>query len=173
MMNNKLLFLATSQLLLALILALVVTFIAYKSFRLLLVKRYQIQEDNLAFAILSSSIIFAVGYIVSSALQPAITVLRILDPQIEGTIPLFVASTRYVVLFVSIAFVISAIVVGLGLFIFTQLTRKVEEFEEISKNNKAVGLITGVIIIVIALFVKDATVLFLEAFIPYPEMGIN
>jgi uncharacterized membrane protein YjfL (UPF0719 family) len=54
------------------------------------------------------------------------------------------------------------------MYVFTLLTREIKELEEISKDNKAVGLMTGVIIIVIALFVKDSTILLLDSFIPYP-----
>jgi uncharacterized membrane protein YjfL (UPF0719 family) len=172
-MNTRLVYLASAQLILALILAILVTFFSYKIFRYFLVKRYQIQMDNFAFALLSSSILFSVGYIISGTLQPAMNVIRILGQQTKSTVELFLESVRYISLFVGIGFVISSIITLLGLFIFTQLTRNINEFEEISKDNKAVGLITGVIIIVIAMFVKDSTVLLLESFIPYPKLLIN
>lgn len=172
-MNTKLVYLASIQLGLALVLAIMVTFFSYKIFRYFLVKRYQIQIDNFAFALLSSAILFSVGYIISGTLQPAINVIRILGQRSQNMAEVFVESVRYISLFVGIGFVISSIITLLGLFIFTQLTRNVKEFEEISKDNKAVGLITGVIIIVIAMFVKDSTVLLLESFIPYPKLFID
>lgn len=172
-MNTKLIYLAFAQLVLALVLAILVTFFSYKIFRYFLVKRYQIKLDNFAFALLSSSILFSVGYIISGTLQPAMNVIRILGQQTQNNMTLFLESARYISLFVGIGFVISSITTLLGLFIFTQLTLRVNEFEEISKDNKAVGLITGVIIIVIAMFVKDSTVLLLESFIPYPKLLIN
>ncbi len=172
-MNTKLVYLASIQLGLALVLAIMVTFFSYKIFRYFLVKRYQIRIDNFAFALLSSAILFSVGYIISGTLQPAINVIRILGQRSQSMAEVFVESVRYISLFVGIGFVISSIITLLGLFIFTQLTRNVQEFEEISKDNKAVGLITGVIIIVIAMFVKDSTVLLLESFIPYPKLFID
>ncbi len=172
-MNTKLIYLASAQLLLSLILAILVTFFSYKIFRYFLVKKYKIQLDNFAFALLSSSILFSVGYIISGTLQPAMNVIRILGQQTQSSLELFFESIQYITLFVGIGFVISSVTTLLGLFIFTQLTRKVNEFEEISKDNKAVGLITGVIIIVIAMFVKDSTILLLESFIPYPRLLIN
>lgn len=171
-MNNKLLFLASTQLVLALLLSILVTFLSYKIFRAFMVKRYKITEDNFAFALLCSAILFAVGYIISGTLQPALSVIRILSQEIKSNSELFFASAKYVSLFVLLGFFVSFIVIMLGMYLFTLLTRNVKEFEEIGKDNKAIGLLVGVIIIVIALFVKDSTILLLEAFIPYPKLYI-
>lgn len=172
-MNTKLLFLASTQLILALVLSIIVTYTSYKIFRYFLVKRYKIEIDNFAFALLSSAILFSVGYIISGTLQPAINLIRVLSQSEEKNTNIFFGSMRYISMFVGMGFLISFVVIVLGLYTFTLLTRHIKEFEEISQNNKAVGLITGVIIIVIAMFVKDSTVLLLESFIPYPKFMIR
>ncbi len=171
-MNYKLLFLASTQLILALLLSILVTFLSYRILRAFMVKKYNIKDDNLAFALLCSSILFSVGYIISATLQPALSVIRILSKDIKNNADLFFTSAKYVSLFVLLGFFVSFIVIMLGLYLFTLLTKNVDEFKEVGNDNKAVGLLIGVIIIVIALFVKDSTVLLLEAFIPYPKLYI-
>ncbi|TAE74365.1 MAG: DUF350 domain-containing protein [Bacteroidetes bacterium] len=171
-MNLKLLFLAGTQLVLALLLAILVTFLSYRILRAFMVKKYNITEDNFAFALLCSSILFSVGYIISGTLQPAINVVRILSKEITKNSDLFFESIKYISLFVLLGFFVSFVVIMLGMYLFTLLTKNIDEFKEIGKDNKAVGLLVGVIIIVIALFVKDSTVLLLEAFIPYPKLYI-
>ena len=48
--------------------------------------------------------------------------------------------------------------------------KKINEFEEISKNNIVVSILTATIVVSISLLIKDSLYLFLEAFVPYPEV---
>jgi uncharacterized membrane protein YjfL (UPF0719 family) len=50
------------------------------------------------------------------------------------------------------------------------MTKSINEFEEISKNNIAVSILTATIIISISLLVKDSLYLLLESFVPYPDI---
>ena len=172
-MSTKLFFLALLQLGLSLILAVSVAYLTFKIFRYFLVKRYKIEIENLAFAILSGAILLAVAHIVSGVVQPVLSVIRTLAEYSQSTSYVILKSIQYSVLFVGLGFSIAFIVTITGLFLFTLLTRSINEFEEISKDNRAVGILTGVIIIVIAIFVKDSAVLLLESLIPYPEFPVK
>ena len=50
------------------------------------------------------------------------------------------------------------------------LTFQLDEYDEISKNNIGVALLVAVLAIVIALFTKGPFIIFIESFIPYPEL---
>ena len=50
------------------------------------------------------------------------------------------------------------------------MTRNINEFQEIKKNNIAVSIITAVVIVSISLLTKDSLYLILESFVPYPEI---
>jgi len=50
------------------------------------------------------------------------------------------------------------------------MTKNVNEFKEISKNNIAVSILTATIIISISLLVKESLYLLLESFVPYPDV---
>ena len=50
------------------------------------------------------------------------------------------------------------------------MTKSINEFQEIKKNNIAVAILTATIIISISLLVKESMYLLLETFVPYPEL---
>ena len=54
--------------------------------------------------------------------------------------------------------------------LFSLMTRGIKEINEIEKNNIAVSLIIGVVIIAISIMVKDSLYLLLESFVPYPDI---
>ncbi len=168
-MRNQLFLLATVQLFLALSFSIVVAFLAYKVIRVVLEKYYTISMDNMSFAYFISGVLIGVGYIISGAIQPVLNIVRMQIQQSESLFEWILPSSKYVLIFAFIAFIIALINTILGIFLFTKLTKNINEFEEISKNNQAVGLITGVIIVVIAFFVRDSTILLLESMIPYPK----
>ena len=53
---------------------------------------------------------------------------------------------------------------------FTYMTNKINEFDEIRKNNIAVGIITATLVISISIIIKESIYLLLESFVPYPEI---
>ena len=171
-MNTKFFILSIIQLILAFFLAITVTYFTNKYLHKFFSKWYKIKTFNFSSAILSASVVFSAGYLISGILQPAFNAIRIFGHSISSNADFFFTSTKYLLIFLGIGTGVSVIVMITGLYIFTKLTRGVKEFEEIKKDNLAVGLITGVIIIVIALFVKDSIVLLLESIIPYPKAFI-
>lgn len=172
-MDYKVFSLALLQLTISLILAVLMAYATFKIFRYVLTRKYKIELDNIAFAILTSAILYAVGSIVSGVIKPMLNLIRTLDENAKTTLDYIWNSMQYSMLFIGLGFLVSFIVTITGLYLFTFLTRTINEFEEISKDNRAVGLITGVIIIVIALFVKDSVDLLLESLIPYPDFPIR
>ena len=60
----------------------------------------------------------------------------------------------------------------LSIFLFTAMTKDVNEFHEIKENNIAVGLITAVIVISISILVKDSLYLLLESLFLTRKLGV-
>ena len=50
------------------------------------------------------------------------------------------------------------------------MTKEIDEFAEIKKDNKAIGLLLGVIIFSVSLMVKESLYFLIETFVPYPEV---
>jgi|GEM_PF-1211987 len=166
----KLLEIALVQLGLSLFIGVMVLFVTYKLVRGVIMRRYDVGEGNIAFSIFVGAFLFAVGYIVSSTIQPLLSTFRLLEPGSSSILPLMLKFSGYVVFFVFISWLIAVASNAIGMYLFTMFTTHVKELEEISKNNIAVAVITGVTIIVLALFIRDAVGLLLEAIVPYPEL---
>ena len=76
---------------------------------------------------------------------------------------------KYTLFFIIIIVIAIALVNFISIKLYVLMTKKVNEFEEISNNNIAVSILTATIIICISLLVKDSLYLLLDSFVPYPE----
>ena len=163
-MDSKLLNLALFEVVVSLITGVVILYMTYK-----FVKRvFGLTPDalNTAFGIVVGAILFSVGLIVSSVIPPLLSTLRMLPGDF---FVLLAKLSMYLVIFFVISTVIAYATNAIGIWLFTRLTR-IDELEELRRNNVATALVTAAIVIVLALFVKDGVVLLLESIVPYPEM---
>lgn len=168
-MNQQVFFLGLLQLILSLLFGVVILYLNYRILYRYVASKYNVNESNLAFAILGSSILFSVGFLMSEIIQPIITTLRLLEGQTGGQGGVLADSVKYILTFLTIGMLVSLVINLSSVLFYTALTR-VKEFEEIAKNNIAVGLVTGVIVITMTLLARDGMVLIIESFIPYPEI---
>lgn len=168
-MKVRLIELAVLQLGLSLFLGVAILYLTYQIVRKIVAKRYQITEHNTAFSIFLSAILFSVGYIVSSVVEPLLSTFRMLSGSISTISTLIFEFSKYLLFFFSISTLIALVINAIGIYLFTWFTH-INEFEEIKKNNVSVAITTAVIIIVITLFAKDGVVFLLESIVPYPNM---
>ncbi len=172
-MNTNLLMLSVIHLIMSVFVGVIVLYFAYYyTNRRFKKQSFQIEKNNLAFGIFMSSILLAVGIVVSSAYSPSMSLLQILQKTVEGRISLFLNFSMYFLLFLAISIMVSFIIIVVSLKLYTLLTRNINEMEEISQNNSSIALITGVIIIVIALFARDSVSMIIESLIPYPKLNV-
>ena len=113
---------------------------------------------------------FSVAYLISGIKAPILNSLRMIseNPEYKGS--LVIDGLKYTVLFLVIIVIAIAFINFLSVKLFTIMTKNVNEFKEISKNNIAVSILTATIIISISLLVKESLYLLLESFVPYPDV---
>lgn len=145
----------------------------YSTYRMLdrfIKKKFNITNDNLAFSVFSSSILFSVAYLISGIKAPILNSLRMLsnDGNYEGS--LILDGFKYTLLFLIIILIAIGIVIYLSINLYTKMTKDVNEFKEIKVNNVAVSLIMATIIISISILIKESLYLMLETFVPYPDL---
>tara|TARA_B110000238_G_C15896482_1_gene340035 strand:- start:107 stop:541 length:435 start_codon:yes stop_codon:yes gene_type:complete len=133
-------------------------------------KKYDIANNNLAFSVFSSSILFSVAYLISGIKAPILNSLRMLsnDGEYEGS--LILDGFKYTSLFLIIILIAIGLVIYLSINLYTKMTKDVNEFNEIKANNVAVSLIMATIIISISILIKESLYLMLETFVPYPDL---
>jgi uncharacterized membrane protein YjfL (UPF0719 family) len=168
--NNELFFNSILQLLITILIGTIVLYSSYKLIEKYLRKKHEIEINNTAYGILCSSILFSVGYLISGIKDPIINSIDLIqrNPDFSGSI--IFEGLKFSGLFLTISILIIWIITVLSIYLFTIMTKEVEEFKEIKNNNVAVSLITAAIVITISLMVKPSLFLILESFVPYPDM---
>ena len=169
-MNQKIFYYGMLELIVSVLIGVIVLFIAYRVINKLIREKNNIELNNTAFSIFCSSVLFSVAYLISGVKAPILTSVRMLQDQVDYEGLLLLDGLKYTGLFLTIIIIVITLVNLLSIFLFTMMTKNVNEFEEIKKNNIAVSIITGVVIISISLLAKDSLYLILESFVPYPEM---
>lgn len=170
-MNSSLTLLALVQLTLAIVLGVSVLFGTYRLVRWGVYRGQPAPAPQLAFSLFAGTIMFSVGYLVSSVITPLFSTFHSLSAGASHPWDLILDFARYLVLFLFISSVVALLVNLLGTFLFTRLTRDIDELQAIRDNNVAVALVTGVLILVITLFARESVVFLLESIVPYPAMG--
>ena len=169
-MNKELFYYSIAEIGISIFIGISILYFTYKIINLFLKNKYKIEINNVAFAIFSSSVLFSVAYLISGVKAPILNSLRMIsdNPNYEGYIVM--DGLKYTVLFLVIIIITITLVNFLSVKLFLLMTKNVNEFEEISKNNIAVSILTATIVVCISLLVKDSLYLLLESFVPYPEV---
>ena len=169
-MNQKLALLAIVEILSSISIGVFILFITYRFMKVVGKKSFGIEKVNLAYSIFMASVLLAVGYIVSGVIGPLLSAYRLLIDLKETNLEIVLTFLSYGGIFVSVAYLIAIFVMTIGILFYVTLTTKVQEFKELRENNVSVAVIVGTIIFVLALFVKDGSILLIESIIPYPEL---
>jgi len=169
-MNKNLFYYSIAEIGVSIIIGVILLFTTYKLIDRLVKKEFNISIDNISYSIFSSSVLFSVAYLISGIKAPILNSLRMIseNPEYKGS--LVIDGLKYTVLFLVIIVIAIAFINFLSVKLFTIMTKNVNEFKEISKNNIAVSILTATIIISISLLVKESLYLLLESFVPYPDV---
>ena len=167
-MNTQLFTLAIVEVILSIVISVTVIFVSYKILKRLFFRDEDLAGDNLAFTIFTSGIVLSIGIILSEILPSITNVIRLSSTQNESIDTVTIVT--YSGLYLFIGFLIS-VCINISVFVlFSILTRGINEFKEIQRNNVSVAILVGAILISITLIVKDSIALLISAIIPYPEV---
>ncbi len=157
-MNLLLVLSGISTLLLSLLLGILIIFTGFKifsGFSKAIDEEEEIQKNNIAVAILSGSFIFAMGLLMKTSVNPLIqSIFRAIFYNDSGVAAVLGNLSISLLQFVA-TLLISIASLWFGVRGFTWLTRNIDEFEEIRKNNIAVAILMASIIITLALFLEN------------------
>ena len=162
-------YLALTELLISIVVGVSLLFLTFSIINKFIRKKNGIKYNNISFSIFTSAIIFSVGYLVADIKAPILNTLRLLreNPDYSGNI--YVDGLKYTVLFLVIIIASIYLINILSYYLFSTMTKTIDEFEEIKKDNIAVAIIVGVIIIAVSIMLKDSLYFLLETFVPYPD----
>tara|TARA_B100000963_G_C22636851_1_gene678062 strand:- start:4015 stop:4533 length:519 start_codon:yes stop_codon:yes gene_type:complete len=162
-------YLALTELLISIVIGVTLLYLTFSIINKFIRRKNGIKYNNISFAIFTSSIIFSVGYLLADIKSPILNTLRLLreNPDYAGNI--YVDGFKYGILFIIIIIASIYLVNVLSFYLFSMMTKTLNEFDEIKKDNIAVAIISSVIIIAVSLMLKDSLYFLLDTFVPYPD----
>ena len=169
-MNEEIFYYGLLELGISILLGVLVLYISYRVVDKLIRKKYNIEINNTAYAIFCSSVLFSVAYLISGVKAPILNSVRMIQDQANYDGIILLDGLKYTCIFLAIILIVITLVNLLSILLFTLMTKNINEFEEIKKNNIAVSIITAIVIVSISLLTKDSLYLILESFVPYPEI---
>ena len=125
---------------------------------------------NIAFMVFLSGMILSVCYLVFSIFDPLASTMQLIRTQNLSNFGVLVEYFKYLTMFLIISYGVSVFIIILASSIFTVMTTNLDEFNEIAEGNIGVALLMFVLTLVIAIFTQHPFNVFLETFIPYPEV---
>lgn len=167
-MNSKLFSLSLIEIVLFLVITVVIIFVSYRILKALFFKSHDVRGSNLSFTIFTSGIILSIGLILSEILPSITNVIRLASIQSENIEIVTIA--KYSGLYLLIGFFAALIINCSVFFLFSILTKGVNEFKEIQNNNLSVSILVVSILISITIIVKDSIALLISSLVPYTEV---
>ncbi len=167
-MNTQLFGLALLEIILTITISVVVFYISYKILKMLFFNNEDISGENIAFTIFTSGIFLSIGIILSEILPSISNVIRLSTTQTEAIDAFQIV--KYSGLYLFIGFIAAVLINSSVFLLFSVLTKSVNEFKEIQKNNIAVAMLVVSILISITLIAKNSIALLISSLIPYPEV---
>ena len=169
-MNTNLLFISLFQIGAGLVLGTTLLFVAFKLMSSWLKKSHKIDTHNTSTGLLIGSVLFSVGYFITSIVEPLITTFRMLMKNYANIGIVIGIGCLYMLGYFLLSFVFSFIVVVVSFFLFTLFTRDIDEISEIKNNNIGIAIIIAVVIVAMAIIVGNGFTLLTESIIPFPAL---
>lgn len=167
---SKLVLILLLQLSMSLVLGVAVLYFSMRIIRSVIFRKIQNKEHNTAFSIVSASILFSVGNIIEGTIEPITTTFRILNETYETVSEVILQSLKYISFILGISIVITVFINFVAIKLYNSFT-KFDEFDEISKENIGIAIISGAVLITISIFVKQPAIELMEAIVPYPKIN--
>lgn len=175
-MNFMIIVSGVAYTLLSLCVGLATIFITFSFLRRLhkgMVREAVLDNQNIALALYMSASIFSVSWVMKGALEPAIAAFNLVLRNPSALASDFSRALAIMGLQLVISGFLAFGFVLIGLWIFTKLTRDIQEMTEIQNNNMALGILLSTVIIVLVLFMEPGIGMVLDGMVPFPEIGLR
>ena len=129
------------------------------------------KAGNLAIGILKAGSLIALGILLQHAVTATFDAMDLMYRDQQITSLTFGKFATYASVHLGVSVAVSAVVLALGTFLFTKLTRGVNEMEEIRKGNTAPAVVLAAVMIVLALMTAPGLQMALDGLLPLPELG--
>jgi uncharacterized membrane protein YjfL (UPF0719 family) len=129
------------------------------------------REGNLAIGIFKAGSLLALGILLQHGVSATFNAMDLLYRDATITLVAVRRFTTFALVHLSLSIVVSAAVLALGTWVFTRLTRGVDELAEIRKGNAAPAVVLAAVMIVLALMTAPGLQMALDGLLPLPQLG--
>jgi len=129
-----------------------------------------LKNNNVAVGILFGSTIISTAFVVKQAAYPIISSLQTFAHKGIALLTL-IRLLGIALICIALVMVIALVAIWIAFRLFLRLTKDIDEMSEIRRNNIAVALVLGSMIIVIGLFLSQGIQSILSTLIPMPVFG--
>jgi uncharacterized membrane protein YjfL (UPF0719 family) len=149
----------------------------FGSYRLFLALTSRLDEErelkagNTSIGIILGSTILGEAIVVKQAIYPVMAVIQIFVLGQEKNIGNFIKMVGFSIGYVILAGILALACIIFSFWLFNRMTPRLDQFEEIKKNNLAVTLFMGFFIITICFLISSGVAGLTRALIPFPEVG--
>lgn len=168
-MNKQLFTLALFEIIFSIVISVVVIYISYSILHKLFFKKVDLNAGNKAFSIFTAGIVLSVGLILSEIIPSITNIVRLSTTQTDSVD--MATIVQYGGLYLLIGFLAGIIINASVFFLFSFLTRGVNEFEAIKNNDISVAIVVVATLLSITFIVKESIALLVSSLIPYPQVS--
>jgi uncharacterized membrane protein YjfL (UPF0719 family) len=131
----------------------------------------QTRAGNVAAGVLKAGSLVAVGLLLRSPVTATFDAIDLLYRGRELTLRALGRIAVYATLHLGLTVVVGAAVLAAGTWLFTHLTRDVDEIAEIRSGNVAPAIVLAAVMVVLALMSSPGLQMALDGLLPLPTLG--
>jgi uncharacterized membrane protein YjfL (UPF0719 family) len=131
----------------------------------------ELKAKNTSVGIMLGSILVGQALIVKQVIFPIMSVIQLFVLGREKTAGELFKMLGFAAGYIILAGVLAILCILFSFWMFRVLTPRINQLEEIKKNNVAVAILMGLVIIGICLLVSSGVSGLTRALIPFPEVG--
>jgi uncharacterized membrane protein YjfL (UPF0719 family) len=170
-MNTTVLIKGLIELGIAFLASIFIFFISFKFFTIVTRKIDDVEEifkNNIAVALLAGAFLFGIMICIQQAVGSSMDNLSVIMNEENLAPTTILLSVARIIVFFVLAAVFSFLILWLALFFFTIFTPKIDEWDEIKKNNIAIAMVLGSFLVITSLFLAKPLATLLDGLIPPP-----
>jgi len=168
-MNKQLFTLALFEIIISIVVSVVIIYLSYSLLHKLFFKKLDLKGGNTAFTVFTAGVVLSIGLILSEIVPSITNIVRLSTTQTDQID--YSTILQYSGLYLLIGFLVAFIINAAVFFLFSMLTRGINEFEAIKENNISVAILVVATLLSITLIVKESIALLIGSLIPYPEVS--
>ena len=173
-MNLLQMLMGTLELLVTVLISFVLIFFSYRII-LMLTKKFdeekQLKKKNLSVGIVLGGIFVGEALVVKSAVYPAMAVFQLYATGESHSLFNLLKTVGISLGFILLTGLLAVAVILLCFWLFNRLTPRINQYEEILDDNRAVAVLMALFIVALCILMSSGVSGLTKALIPFPDVG--